>query len=385
MDDFPAGPTGPEPRRPSLSVVIPVRNGGRGFERCLRGLRDSIRPEHEWIVVDDGSTDESAALARSFGAFVLQNQTPLGPASARNAGARLASAPIVFFLDADVVIHADALEKTVARFRDQPEIDALFGSYDDRPEHPGVVSRFRNLLHHFVHQQGVFRNDARPVRTFWTGCGAIRRDSFFKVGGFDPELYDRPAIEDIELGYRLTRAGGRVLLVRDIQASHLKRWTLASVVRTDIFQRGVPWMLLMLRMGETEADLNVERSQRLCVALTGLTILAIAGGVVEPRLFGLAAGCLFANVAINRRFHRFLAERGDWRLSLSAIFLHQLYYVCCGISVCLALIIHQMSGRRRRSVPKIDPGRLGSIRADNSEGPRSRAARGKEATTWKPR
>ena len=73
MDDVPAGPASSGPRRPSLSVVVPVRNGGRDFERCLRRLRDSLLADFELIVVDDGSTDDSAALARQAGAIVVRN------------------------------------------------------------------------------------------------------------------------------------------------------------------------------------------------------------------------------------------------------------------------------------------------------------------------
>ncbi|MFO0953628.1 MAG: glycosyltransferase family A protein [Isosphaeraceae bacterium] len=202
MDDVPPGPTSPGPRRPALSVVIPVHNGGRDFERCLRRLRDSRPAEFELIVVDDGSTDGSGGLAASFGARVIRNARPEGPASARNTGAKAASAPIVFFLDADVAVHPDTLALAFARFEAEPGLTALFGSYDDEPEAPGLVSRFRNLLHHYVHQQGHFEANVRPARTFWTGCGAIRRQAFLDHGGFDPRLYARPAIEDIELGYR---------------------------------------------------------------------------------------------------------------------------------------------------------------------------------------
>ena len=259
-------------------------------------------------------------------------------------------------------------KKTAARFDADPNLAALFGSYDDQPDHPGVVSRFRNLLHHYVHQQGDFHETARPVPTFWTGCGAIRREVFLELGGFDPERYHRPAIEDIELGYRLNRAGRWVHLVRDIQASHLKRWTLWSVVRTDIFQRGVPWTLLMLRSGDAESDLNVSRSQRICVALTGLTVVSTSTAIVEPRMLLLSSLLIAANVAINHRFHWFLAKRRDWKLSPAAIFLHQLYYICCGVSVVVALSIWFAGGgkraaaeanihRRVRSIPPKDQAR----------------------------
>ena len=174
---------------------------------------------------------------------------------------------LIFFLDADVAVHPETLGRALARFERDPALTALFGSYDDQPGRAGLVSQYRNLLHHFVHQQGDFRDGIRPAHTFWTGCGMIRRDVFLEFGGFDPRLYPRPAIEDIELGYRLTRAGHRIVLARDVLATHMKRWTLPEMVRTDIFRRGVPWMLLIKRTGTIETDLNVKVDQKACVAL----------------------------------------------------------------------------------------------------------------------
>jgi glycosyltransferase involved in cell wall biosynthesis len=346
MDDFPAGPTSPGPRRPPLSVVIPVRNGGRDFERCLRGLRDSSWTDFELVVVDDGSTDGSAELAASFGAIVVRHETPLGPAAARNAGAEAASAPLVFFLDADVVLHPDALRKAVTRFAADADLAALFGSYDDRPAGPGLVSRFRNLLHHDIHQQGDFRDGAREARTFWTGCGAIRRRVFLELGGFDPQRYRRPAIEDIELGYRMHLAGHRVMLVRDIQATHLKRWTLRRLILTDIFQRGVPWTLLMLRSRIAETDLNVSRSQRVCVAATGLGLLGLMASPWQPALLTVPLVGLATIVALNLRFYRFLARRQGLLFAIASIPLHVIYFGCCGLSVVIALALWSPQGWR---------------------------------------
>ena len=120
MDDVPAGPASPGPRRPSLSVVVPVRNGGRDFERCLRRLRDSHLADFELIVVDDGSTDDSAAVAERAGAIVVRFPSPQGPAAARNRGAREASAPLIFFLDADVAVHPRTLDRARGAVRGRP-------------------------------------------------------------------------------------------------------------------------------------------------------------------------------------------------------------------------------------------------------------------------
>ena len=383
MDDVPAGPASPGPRRPLLSVVIPVYNGGRDFEHCLRRLRESDQDGVELIVVDDGSTDGSAALAESFGASVVRHQIPLGPAAARNLGARAATAPLVFFLDADVAVHPQTLSRAVKRFSDNPSLGALFGSYDANPSAPGLTSRFRNLLHHYVHQQGDFVADARPARTFWTGCGAIRRQAFLDLGGFDPRLYRRPAIEDIEFGYRLTRAGVPVILARDIQATHLKRWTLHGMVKTDIFQRGVPWMLLMKRSGIVETDLNVRNDQKVCVAMAGLMSLALLAAPLWPASLLMVPVALAMIVALNFGFYRFLAKEKGLAFSVASIPLHYVYYCSCGVSVIIALGLWKLSGKSLASaVAEPSLNSTGEVRKDPAN--ETSVPQPKTSWAWRP-
>jgi GT2 family glycosyltransferase len=345
MDDFPAGPTCASARVPRLSVVIPVRNGGNDLERCLRALGFFARGDFEVIVVDDGSTDGSGERARGLGARVIRLDRSNGPAEARNVGVRAARGDLIFFVDADVAVHADAVGRVIERFDSRPGLAALFGSYDDQPAAPGVASRYRNLLHHYVHQQGEFTDDARPAHTFWTGCGAIRREVFLGLGGFDPKLYQRPAIEDIEFGYRLVRGGHRVELLRTLQATHLKRWSIPQIVRTDVFQRGVPWTLLMLRSGVVERDLNLRQSQRWSVVLTGMAGLGLLASPLVPAGLGVAAVSFAGIAALNWPFYRFLAGRGGWAFAVASMPLHAIYFGCCGGSVALAMGIWILQGR----------------------------------------
>ena len=387
MDVFPAGPASPASRRPPLSVVIPVFNGGTDLERCLLGVRSNLDVDYEVVVVDDGSTDDSLGVAQRFGARVLRNESPKGPASARNDGAEAALAPIVFFLDADVVIHHDALKKALARFDADPKLSAMFGSYDDAPFAPSLVSRYRNLLHHYVHQQGNFIDDARPAHTFWTGCGAIRRSVFLEIGGFDPALYRRPAIEDIELGYRLSRAGHRVILSRDVQATHLKTWTLWSVIKTDIFHRGLPWMLLMLRSKLVESDLNVNPSQRACVAATGIGWASLPMIAKFPIAGLIVVAGLMVQAVLNRDFYRYLAKKNGWGFAVACFPLHYVYFCCCGVSVALALIIKSMP--RVRTSLVLDAGQrtergvtAGARRTKRSARPKKPASSPRKTPPW---
>jgi glycosyltransferase involved in cell wall biosynthesis len=353
MDDVPAGPASPEPRRPSLSVVVPVRNGGPDFERCLRRLRDSFLTDYELIVIDDGSTDNSADLAIQAGATVFRNPAPQGPAAARNLGARIARADLIFFLDADVAVYPRTLGLARARFEVDRGLSALFGSYDSNPAAPGIVSQYRNLLHHFVHQQGSFEQGIRPAHTFWTGCGMIRRDVFLAFGGFDPRLYPRPAIEDIELGYRLTQSGHRIVLARDVLATHMKRWSLAEMVRTDIFSRGVPWAILIKRTSTIETDLNVKSDQKACVVFTAILILAALCCVVTAWAAVVSVSALAAIVLLNRAFLGFLARRKGLAFVCAALPLHLIYYCCCGLSVIIAEYYWFTRGRDQGSTPSI--------------------------------
>lgn len=309
------------PAPPAISVVIPVYNGGGGLERCLAGLRRSRGVTWECIVVDDGSSDGSAEAARRSGARVMSTGRPRGgPARARNVGARAARAPLVCFLDADVVVGPRTLADFVALFDADPSLAAAFGSYDAQPGASDFLSQYRNLLHHFVHQTG--REEAS---TFWAGCGAIRRDVFLDVGGFDP-AYVRPSIEDIELGYRLRAVGARIRLAKQIQVTHLKRWTFAGILVTDVRDRALPWTALIRQTGVLPNDLNLDWPSR----LSALSVYALAGlltvGWRRPIAWPAALVPLGVLLACNRALYGFFRrERGFW-FSLRTLPLHWLYY-----------------------------------------------------------
>jgi GT2 family glycosyltransferase len=272
-----------------VSVIIPVYNSADALRRCLEAVATSTYTHYECIVVDDGSTDDSRDVAASFSTrLVALSGEPRGPAYARNRGAEVARGDVVFFVDADVVMACDTLMKLAETFAADPTIGAVFGSYDDNPEARDFLSRYKNLFHHFVHQHA--RQDAV---TFWSGCGAVRRPVFLELGGFDEVRYPRPSIEDIDLGYRLRAAGHRIVLNKAMQVQHLKRWTMRSMIKTDIVDRGIPWTQLVLREKHIPNDLNLRFSQRvsaflLYAVLVYLGLIAFFHDVVIlPLLVGL--------------------------------------------------------------------------------------------------
>jgi glycosyltransferase involved in cell wall biosynthesis len=339
-----------------LSVIIPVHNAAAFLDRCLESVRRSSFGNYECIVVDDASTDQSQRIARTHGATVVALDQNGGPARARNRGAAQAQGEIVLFLDADVCVHTETLGQVDAYFRQHPSADALIGSYDDTPADPGFISQYKNLFHHFVH------HTSRPQAwTFWAGCGAIRRDIFLAAGGFD-ESYRRPCIEDIELGFRLRAQGRRIDLNPAIQVTHLKRWTFRTLLRTDLFDRGIPWFRLMLRDRTMPPDLNLTLAHRLSVALVfgvGLWLAAALARWLTPSpsqwplflFLSLVIVPVGALLYLNFDLYRFFARKRGRLFAAQAVPLHWLYYCYCGVAAGVAVVLHvfdKLNPRRQR-------------------------------------
>lgn len=322
---------------PLVSVIVPVYNGGAAFQRCLAALHAAPpRPTWELIVVDDGSTDGSNDRARASGARVVASPRPQsGPGAARNAGAAVASGEFLLFVDADVLVRPDTIARVAEAFRATPSLAALFGSYDDHPAAPNFVSQYKNLFHHYVHQ-----TSRAKATTFWAGCGAIRRAIFLELGGFTT-AYGRPSIEDIELGYRLTRAGYQVRLCHDLQVTHLKRWTPLSLLKTDILDRGIPWTELLLRERAFTADLNLQTANRISVVAVYLLWIALVADFFQPLALIVTALLALGLLAFNAPLYRFFLRARGPRFLAQALPWHWLYYtyngVCFGLGA-LALL-----------------------------------------------
>jgi hypothetical protein len=135
---------------------------------------------------------------------------------------------------------------------------------------------------------------------------------FLAAGGF-ARRYPRPSIEDIDLGVRLHRAGKRIRLVKDLQVTHMKEWSLRSLIRSDVCDRAIPWTELILRSGGAPDDLNLRRVERVAAVLALVAIAGFASGAASfPPLAALPA-------VVYGGIH--LADRGSRRarLALAAV------------------------------------------------------------------
>jgi len=305
-------------KKPACSVVVPVRDGAAFLAESLPALVAALPEDAELIVCDDGSRDGSAQVAAAHGARVLPLEGTTGPAAARNRGAHAAEGAILVFLDADVRVHADTIHR-LRRELDDPEVTAAFGSYDDGPPARTWPSLYKNLAHHFVHQRS-----RREASTFWAGCGAVKREAFIAVGGFDP-VYRRPSVEDVELGYRLRAAGHRIRLVPEAQVTHLKRWSLGGWIAADLRDRAVPWARLVRAGRGLPADLNFTACDRAASALVGLALALGGASAWRAALLVPSLACLAAAVGLDRAFLAFAARRVSLAFAVAAAVMQVLH------------------------------------------------------------
>ena len=321
---------------------MPVYNGVAHVARSLPPLLQMQRcgEIQEVIVVDDSSTDRSPELAAELGARVLASGGRLGPAAARNLAAGHASGEILWFVDADVVVHQDIVGYLRQAFS-EPGVVAMFGCYDNSPAAPNFLSQYKNLAHRYYHKRSE-----GDVSTFWAGCGAVLKKTFLEVGGFDAERFKRPSIEDIELGYRIRKGGGRVKLVSGMQCTHLKEWRFGNLLTTEIFSRALPWSRLMLAESGVLDSLNVTVGERMRALIAVLFFVTLAGSIKGAWAAWLPIAVVCILVMANREIFGFFANRRGIVFAIRAVAFHQIHYLYSSAAFIWCWLEVRLSGKR---------------------------------------
>jgi len=225
--------------KPSYSVIIPAYNAEKTIGACLEGVSRQSLPEaaYEIILVDDGSTDATAELARAFDLKYLFQENQ-GPASARNYGASNACGDIFLFTDSDCVPDYQWIEKMTAPF-DSPEVVAVKGAYKTRQT--ALVARFAQS--EFVDRYAYLKK-SDSIDMVDTYAAAFRKEIFLKMGGFD-QSFPAANNEDTEFSYRLAAKGCRLVFNQDAFVYHVHPETLFRYLKTK-FWRGY-WRIIVYR------------------------------------------------------------------------------------------------------------------------------------------
>lgn len=336
--------------RCKVSFITPAFSAMRTLPACIRSIREAAPPGSEVIVVVDGALDDTPRLAEHLADKVVHRPCQGGAARSRNDGARAAAGEILFFVDADVTVNRAAVAGAIAHL--EAGADAVFGAYEPLPP-PGVrnlATTYKNLLHHYTH----LRADT-DASTFWSGFGAVRRDAFWAVGGFDPSVTTTADVEDIHLGYRLRAAGRTIRLDPSLQVQHHKRYTLRGVIESDVVHRAIPWTRAMLECKVVRPDMNLRRSA-VAAALVAYAIpAALVGGVlIGPGSFLLAASLVALWMILNGAFLAYAYRHGGLVLAMYSTALVYLYHLYCPPGAGLGVASHLLHRRERARVNWLD-------------------------------
>ena len=295
-----------------LSVVIPVYNSVASLAELLRALGESDPCDHEVIVVDDGSTDGSAAAAEALGARVIRLPKNSGPATARNAGVRAAAGEVILFLDADVKPPPSLMAHAARRLAEEPELVALNGYYSPVPLNPGFFPSFKARYIHFLFSG---KDDTQVLETC---CAAVRKRVILEVGGFD-ESYRGADVEDYELGYRIS-ALGPMKIDHAMVVGHNFPGFFSNARK--FWRRSAMWteLLLARRRFDSAGTTASEGVQQVLGALAAVFLLAspLAPRLLAPVFVALFGGYLFGS----RHFFRYLYQEEGAGFAAAGIVVH---------------------------------------------------------------
>jgi glycosyltransferase involved in cell wall biosynthesis len=313
----------------SVSVIIPVYNSQDTIADCLESVFNSSYSDFEVIVVDDNSSDGTAAIVESFPCKLIRLDRNYGPSKARNIGVESSSGCILVFFDGDVIIEKDTLSRIVDRFSSRPEISALFCSFKKFTVPSNFFTEYKNLRHHYTHQISD-----ENATTFCGGFGAMKREVFLEFGGFNEK---HRVLEDIEFGYRLHKAGHKILLAKDIQVTHCKKYSFFSLVKSDLLDRAIPWTRLMLSNKIFKKDLNVKTHNIISVFLSFIILLNLAIILLIPQSIYVIVPLILFLFYLNRNFLIFILKEKGMVFTAQSIMMNWFSYLYSGVGLLIAL------------------------------------------------
>lgn len=218
------------------SIIIPAYNSQNTIAGLIKAcLNQSVKTEI--IVVDDGSTDNTAGMAKRYPVkYVFQENA--GPAAARNTGWKAASGEFIFFTDSDCIPGPDWIKEGLSKY-DSPQVGGVGGSYD--------IANPDSLLARCIHQEIIQRHSHISGGTNFLGSFNVsyRRKVLEEVRGFDDSFLWASA-EDNDLSYRILKKGYKLVFAPEIKVLHFHTQDLLEYLREQ--ERHGYWRIKLYRL-----------------------------------------------------------------------------------------------------------------------------------------
>ena len=217
----------------TVAVVIPAHHADATVHLCVDAVcRSTTGHSLRILVVDDGGNPQLAHRLESYPVTIVATGEAGSAAHARDLGTRQGESEVLVFLDADVIVEPDAIEKLVEPIQ-HGQAHATVGNYSRRLRGLNFAQSYKQLYvsHIYSRRHGYITNE------FWTALGAVKTSVYRAVGGFDTSLRGATG-EDVDFGMRLTRANYRILQKADAVGQHHHAFTLVTLLKND-FVKGM--------------------------------------------------------------------------------------------------------------------------------------------------
>ncbi len=314
---------------PEISIVIPTYNASFSIGQCLEAIYKTKNVDFEVIVVDDISTDNTLDVVRKYPCRVIELEKKSGPSVGRNAGVENAQSDIVMFVDSDAVVQDGGIEWIVEGFKGNPSVACISGVFDANPNEIGWFSRYRDRQVVYWHYSAC-----DEVTVFVLTAGAIRKNIFFEVGGFERQFGVAADIEDFEIGHRIVGKGYKMVVDKNAKFYHFEHSSRFWMLVKKLFKRTRLWMHLFSKSRKFEKNYATP-SRSLAAVFAGLSLLSLLASPFVNVAGGFFLFFFLIFIVLDAGFYAYLFKDGGLFFMLFAVAVHYFFtlVICTGAGV----------------------------------------------------
>jgi glycosyltransferase involved in cell wall biosynthesis len=318
-----------------ISIVIPTYNAAKFMPNLLDSIFKQAVEDMEVLIVDDCSTDNTVEVVKNYPVRVIQQEINGGPARARNKGVKEAKGDIIFFLDSDVIVLDGTVREVKDYFQKNPSANCVIGICSTEPLNKGFVPKYMAMFE-YIHLIGTPDN---KVSVFGPRCGAIRKDFFMRIGGYN-ESYKGADVEDFELARKINK-DDCIFLNRKIMVRH--QFANFKQILKIYFKRTVMWVHLFFKEKQLDNAGPTSPSNGIaafCAFFSFLSLLFIPLCSFASYLFLLL---IFVYLFSNLKWWNFMRKEAGLLFAIRALLLNYFLGIEIMASAIYALIRYPVS------------------------------------------